>query len=104
MAVRTKQIRTLTFPLRMLGWLSARLSWGLLILCVFYLYLGYHALSGNQGLLKWADYEDTIASLETEIADIQAQRTALERTAAQLRPEHLDLDRLEVTPTSQYKY
>ena len=72
-----------------------RFSWSLTVLGVFYLYLGFHALSGNQGILKWADYAEQIESLETEIAALAVRRAALEKHADQLRSSHLDLDRLD---------
>lgn len=71
-----------------------RLSWPLLVLSTFYLYLGFHALSGDQGILKWANYEDRISSLEADIAETKKTREALELHANQLRADHLDLDRL----------
>lgn len=75
--------------------LSSRFSWGGVILVIFYLYLGYHALSGDQGLLKWADYNDRIVDLEQDIGVLKAERQALEFQAGQLRAAHLDLDRLD---------
>jgi len=71
-----------------------RLSWPLLVLSIFYLYLGFHALSGDQGILKWANYEDRIGALETQIEETRTEKTGLELHANQLRAEHLDLDRL----------
>lgn len=71
-----------------------RLSWPILVLGTFYLYLGFHALSGDQGILKWANYEESISALETQIAETKAKREGLELHANQLRAEHLDLDRL----------
>ena len=66
------------------------------VLGLFYLYLGFHALSGEQGILSWADYKDSIASLEADITATTAQRVELEATARRLRSEHLDLDTLEI--------
>jgi len=73
-----------------------RLSWSLIVLGVFYLYLGFHALSGDQGILKWADYADEISQLDSEIATLKTKREALELKANQLRAEHLDLDLVDV--------
>ncbi|PHR93353.1 MAG: cell division protein [Robiginitomaculum sp.] len=72
-----------------------RFSWSVAVLAVFYLYLGFHALSGNQGILKWADYAEKINALESEIAVLQKDRKSLELHANQLRATHLDLDRLD---------
>jgi len=71
-----------------------RFSWSLFVLVVFYLYFGFHALSGDQGVLKWADYEDNISSLEAKIETLVTEREALELHADQLRANQLDLDRL----------
>ena len=71
-----------------------RFSWSLFVLIVFYLYLGFHALSGDQGVLKWANYEDKISSLEVRIAELKVEHEALELHADQLRADRLDLDRL----------
>lgn len=61
---------------------------------MFYLYLGFHALSGNQGIWKWVNNQDKIGALEVEIETLRSQRMALELHAKQLRSNHLDLDRL----------
>lgn len=71
-----------------------RFSWSLFVLIIFYLYLGFHALSGDQGVLKWANYEDKISSLEGQIEILVLDRKALELHANQLRADQLDLDRL----------
>lgn len=72
-----------------------RFSWPLIVLAVFYVYLGFHALSGNQGLLSWANYSDRISSLKEEIDELQGEQAILELRANQLRSRHLDLDRLD---------
>ncbi|PHR61833.1 MAG: cell division protein [Robiginitomaculum sp.] len=72
-----------------------RFSWPLIVLAVFYLYLSFHALSGNQGLLSWANYSDGISSLREEIDKLQGEQVILELHADQLRARHLDLDRLD---------
>ncbi len=72
-----------------------RISWPLIVLGVFYTYLGFHALSGNQGALRWADYTDSIHELESELSQLESQRATLELRADQLRSHNLDLDRLD---------
>ncbi len=72
-----------------------RISWPLLVLVVFYGYLGLHALSGSLSVFKWAEYSERATELEAEIARLQSKRQNLERREAQLRDEHLDLDRLD---------
>lgn len=71
-----------------------RFSWSLFVLIIFYLYLGFHALSGDQGVLKWANYEDKIAALHIQKNALIAERELLEQHANQLRANQLDLDRL----------
>ncbi len=73
-----------------------RLSWPLLILGVFYAYLGFHALSGSQGLLKWSVYEREIDILEADVTVLIAQREALALKVERLRAQHLDTDMLDV--------
>jgi len=72
-----------------------RFTWPLLVLVVFYGYLGLHVLSGSLGVLKWADYSERVEKLDVEITRLQDQREALEKRAAQLRASNLDLDRLD---------
>ncbi|MBL4853294.1 MAG: septum formation initiator family protein [Robiginitomaculum sp.] len=72
-----------------------RFTWPLLVLVVFYGYLGLHVLSGSLGMLKWADYSEQVEKLEAEITRLQDHREALEKRAAQLRDSNLDLDRLD---------
>ena len=72
-----------------------RFSWPLTVLSVFYLYLGFHAFSGEQGILSWADYTGTIDDLKSEIKALETSQIALQLRADQLRAEHLDLDRLD---------
>ena len=72
-----------------------RLSWPLVVLAVFYGYLGYHTLGGSLGVLKWADYSDRSETLYAEIIRLKTKREALELRASQLRANNLDLDRLD---------
>jgi len=67
----------------------------LTLLCVFYLYLGFHALSGDQGILKWANYQDEINGYKTEITELNTRIAKLEKRAKMLRADGLDLDLLD---------
>ena len=58
-------------------------------------YFGYHALTGEQGVLNWLVVEAEIREAETELAVATAERELLEETAARLRSDSLDLDYLE---------
>ena len=71
-----------------------RFSWPLLTLGVFYLYLGFHTFSGNQGVLRWVDDADKVSALKQRIAALDAQQEKLQKHVDQLRAASLDLDRL----------
>jgi cell division protein FtsB len=58
-------------------------------------YFGYHALTGEQGVLNWIVVKTEISEAEAELAMAQAERQALEVTAARLRSDSLDLDYVE---------
>lgn len=58
-------------------------------------YFGYHALTGEQGVLNWLVVEAEIRETEAELAVATAQREDLEETAARLRSDSLDLDYLD---------
>lgn len=58
-------------------------------------YFGYHALTGEQGVLNWLVVEAEIRETEAELAVATAQREGLEETAARLRSDSLDLDYLD---------
>jgi len=58
-------------------------------------YFGYHALTGEQGVLNWIVVENDISAIEIELAEARAEREALEVTAARLRSDSLDIDYVE---------
>lgn len=58
-------------------------------------YFGYHAMTGDQGVLNWLVVEAEIDAVEIELAQARAERQALETTAARLRSDSLDLDYVE---------
>ena len=64
-------------------------------LAVAIAYFGYHALTGEQGVLNWIVVQNEIHEVELELAEARAEREALELTAARLRSESLDLDYVE---------
>ncbi len=71
-------------------------NWPILALLFFYVYLTFHALSGSQGLLSWADYQDDITRLETKLEQLKEQRTRMEDETELLQASHLDLDTLDL--------
>lgn len=59
------------------------------------LYLGYHAVQGERGLLGWVRIAERVDTLRAEVAEAHAERSALERRVRLLRPDSLDPDMLE---------
>tara|TARA_R110002051_G_scaffold32382_3_gene73081 strand:- start:4304 stop:4615 length:312 start_codon:yes stop_codon:yes gene_type:complete len=64
-------------------------------LAVAIAYFGYHALTGEQGVLNWIVVKNDLHAAEIELAEAQFEREALETTAARLRSDSLDLDYVE---------
>ncbi len=75
---------------------NLRTKWPVLALCLFYFYLAFHALSGNQGLMRWVDYESDIKTSTAELDALRTQRNALEARADNLRSNPLVLDSLDI--------
>ncbi|MBI1338735.1 septum formation initiator [bacterium] len=63
---------------------------GLLIL-----YFCYHAVSGEQGLVRWAELQKDEEALEAELARLEIARDQLSGSLSRLRPDTLDLDYVE---------
>ena len=64
-------------------------------LAVAIAYFGYHALTGEQGVLNWLVVKNEIRETEIALAEARAERERLEATAARLRSDSLDLDYVE---------
>jgi cell division protein FtsB len=58
-------------------------------------YFGVNAFSGNHGLKAKQDIDQQIASLSTELAQLQIERAQWERRIALLRSSGLDPDMLD---------
>jgi cell division protein FtsB len=58
-------------------------------------YFGYHALTGEQGVLNWLVIENEIRETEIQLAAAQAEREHMEEIASRLRSDSLDLDYLD---------
>ncbi len=61
------------------------------------LYFAYHAVHGDRGFLAWRNLESRIEAQESLLAELQAQRQALDARVHLLRPESIDPDLLEET-------
>ncbi|WP_298821921.1 septum formation initiator family protein [uncultured Roseibium sp.] len=58
-------------------------------------YFGFHAMSGELGLVGRAMIERQVSELEAELADLSAERQELVARVSLLRPESLDPDMLD---------
>ena len=58
-------------------------------------YFGYHAVQGERGVMTLMSLERQVAQAEVELAAVAAERDALERNVALMRPTSLDRDMLE---------
>ncbi len=59
------------------------------------LYLGAHAVTGRQGLVAYVDLQARERVLESRVAALEVERTALSARAARLAPATLDRDYLD---------
>lgn len=76
--------------------LSALRSWlPTLGLCGLIFYFGYHAMTGDRGLLEEDARRSALAARSAEYARVNAQRVDLERRAELLRDGHLSRDLLD---------
>ena len=58
-------------------------------------YFGYHALEGDRGLIAWWNLRHQIEQTDITLAEVTAEKQALERRVSLLRPDSLDRDMLE---------
>ncbi|MGB6319809.1 MAG: hypothetical protein WBG08_14340 [Litorimonas sp.] len=65
-------------------------------LLMVYLYLGYHAFSGSQGLVGWLEHSDRADYLQVRLDRIEARRAELQHDVDLLSAGSLDLDTLDV--------
>jgi cell division protein FtsB len=64
-------------------------------LAVLIFYFGFHALTGDRGLLLAHQRKMTLVEKRAELADLIARRQALELEAKYLSDQHLSADLLE---------
>ena len=67
----------------------------------FVIYLGYHGLYGDHGLITMLRLNTEIERLEFDLAAMQEERSVLERRIMSMRPESLDVDLLEEQARAQ---
>jgi len=58
-------------------------------------YFGYHALQGNRGLIAWWNLRYELERADRTLAEVTAEKQAMEKRVQLLRPESLDRDMLE---------
>ena len=58
-------------------------------------YFAYHAVQGDRGLLAWWNLRYEIEKTNYELAEVTAEKQALEHRVSLLRPGSLDRDMLE---------
>ncbi|MFX4222411.1 MAG: FtsB family cell division protein [Thalassobaculum sp.] len=58
-------------------------------------YFAYHAVEGDRGLRAWQRLDVEIADAGSVLAEVAAERRALEGKVARLNPNSLDTDLLE---------
>ena len=67
----------------------------------FVVYLGYHGLYGDHGLITMMRLNKDIERLEFDLAAMQEERQVLERRIQSMRPESLDIDLLDEQARAQ---
>jgi len=55
-------------------------------------YFAYHAVEGSYGLYALGKLQDRVATLEAELATVQAERARMEEHVSLMRPESLEKD------------
>ena len=58
-------------------------------------YFAYHLVEGDRGLRAWMRITQELRQAKSNLADVAAERAALDRRVANMRPDHLDPDLLE---------
>jgi cell division protein FtsB len=58
-------------------------------------YFAYHLVEGDHGLRAWMRITQELRQAKSNLADVAAERTVLDRRVANMRPDHLDPDLLE---------
>lgn len=58
-------------------------------------YFGYHVFHGERGMTAWVALQGQVAEAQAVLDGVRAERRALERRVALLKPESLDPDLLD---------
>lgn len=65
------------------------------IAAVYLGYFGFHAFHGSYGVWAKSRFEAEAEILQAELDQLTAEKSALERRAAMLRPQSLDTDMID---------
>jgi cell division protein FtsB len=74
---------------------ALRGRWIAIPLAALLLYFGWHAMHGHRGLLAWIDISRQLEAEKQQLAELRAEREALDRRVQGLQPDRLDPDLLE---------
>ncbi len=74
---------------------KARQVLGPLMGAAVMVYFGYHAVQGDRGLIAWWNLRFEIERANETLAEVSAEKKAIEHRVALLRSESLDPDMLE---------
>jgi len=66
--------------------------WLPMLAALFLGYFGYHAFNGSYGLWSLDRLEEEGATLKAQLDKLKAERAAIERRVAYLKPDSLDAD------------
>ena len=58
-------------------------------------YFAFHAVEGDYGLFALGKLKDRVASLQSELDSVRAERVEMEKHVALMRPESLDKDMID---------
>lgn len=72
-----------------------RSGWPLLLALALLGYFTWHGLHGQRGLWSWIEVGRELERARAELAELQAERRALERRVDALQPDRSDPDLLE---------
>ena len=58
-------------------------------------YFAYHLVEGDRGFRAWMRITQELRLAKSNLAEVSAERAALDRRVANMRPDHLDPDLLD---------
>lgn len=89
-------MKDFSFRLRAVSPEKLRYRAAVAAMAILYIYLGFHALSGSQGLVSWMEFENRSDRLTENLAAKQALRARLQGEVDRLSATAMDLDTLDI--------